>query len=286
MERRERFNQAVIAAKQKKYKPARYMLRGLLAEDPNDVDSLLLYALVAENKEDAIQSLKKILQNDPDHRIAFIELSKLKYAPPQAIPVPLPTPTAHTSTVKPVPPPIPTKKGESKQEIETQKRPKKKKNNLVELIFLGVLVFTCLCIGFGVIMELSKQGILPQLTTSVPTPTENQVFDILYENINAMNVESVSRYMATVHPDSAAYDTTEAALQKSFQLLDLQVQIDQLEVVKQTRSEVQVSFKLTTRKIRGPDFRDNLVTGVMTLRKDGELWKIYKQKTDDVIYLD
>jgi hypothetical protein len=61
-----------------------------------------------------------------------------------------------------------------------------------------------------------------------------------------------------------------------------------LEIASQTSTRVEVAFVLTTRKVRGPAFRENQVIGVVTLKKDkddGDKWKIYSQTTDDVIYL-
>lgn len=140
--------------------------------------------------------------------------------------------------------------------------------------------------GFAILGEMSNQGILPKAATSVPTPAEWQIFAVLHENIDAMNNRSISRYMATVHPDSAAYSMTEDALRESFATFQLQSSIGELEVVKQTSTLIEVSFVITTRKISGPAFRNNQVYGIMTLKKDGDTWKIYKQKTDEVIYID
>ena len=47
-----------------------------------------------------------------------------------------------------------------------------------------------------------------------------------------------------------------------------------------------IFFVLTTKKINGPTFRDNRVTGTMYLRKVDGAWKIYDQKISNVEYLD
>jgi hypothetical protein len=70
-----------------------------------------------------------------------------------------------------------------------------------------------------------------------------------------------------------------------YQTYDLWHTISGLEVTKLTNKEARVSFMLTTERIRGPAFRDNVVTGVFILRKDNGEWKLYDQTVDDVEYL-
>ena len=83
------FYQAVIYAKEKDYHAARAMLRNLLYLYPDDIEGLLLFSIVAQNRDGSIQALKRILKINPDHEIAFAELAKLKYAPPESIPSPM-----------------------------------------------------------------------------------------------------------------------------------------------------------------------------------------------------
>ncbi len=51
------------------------------------------------------------------------------------------------------------------------------------------------------------------------------------------------------------------------------------------KNEVVVAFILTTRKIRGPSFRDNKIDGEMILKKEEGYWKIYDQDVHNVKYL-
>ena len=78
MERKEVLNRAVVAAKEKDYVTARKILQGLLKQNSQDVDALLLFALVANKKEHAVQALKKILKIDPSHKIAREKLAQLE----------------------------------------------------------------------------------------------------------------------------------------------------------------------------------------------------------------
>jgi len=107
---------------------------------------------------------------------------------------------------------------------------------------------------------------------------------VVYENIRASNAEDVDAYMATIHPDSPAYASTREMLATIFQNYDLKYSVSGLNVLEETSREVRLSFVLITQKIRGPDFRDNKITGVMVLRKDGDKWKIYDQTVDKIDY--
>jgi hypothetical protein len=111
------------------------------------------------------------------------------------------------------------------------------------------------------------------------------VVQVVFENIIAANREHLGAYMATIHPDSPRYRTEQAMIQSAFSLYDLSYEIFIPEMLEQGESEAVISFVLTTRKVQGPAFQDNTVTGEMTLRKHEGEWKIFDQRKDDLQYL-
>lgn len=169
MERDDIFNQAVVRAQEKDFKAARSLLRNLLFKYPEDINALLLFSLVAENKKSSIQALKQILQIDPDHDIAFARLAKLKYAPPEKA-------LAHY-----VPPPPRAAPAQASSQAITQEMPRLKKpqaqvaarpqikvthhtggkpketekKNNIDPILLGVLVIIYLCVFLIVIQVIA-----------------------------------------------------------------------------------------------------------------------------------
>jgi hypothetical protein len=108
---------------------------------------------------------------------------------------------------------------------------------------------------------------------------------VIIENIRASNAESVNHYMATIHSKSPSYQSTKSMTQEAFSLFDLSYKVSGLKIITQTKNEVVVAFTLTTRKIRGPSFRDNRINGEMILREEDGKWKIYEQVVHDVKYL-
>jgi tetratricopeptide (TPR) repeat protein len=167
-ERDDFFYQAVIYAKEKDYRAARAMLRNLLFQYPDDIEGLLLFSIVAQNRESSIQALKRILQIDPEHQIAFTKLAQLKYAPPELASIP--TPTAPLPPLKPidVPPPqpaltpiasrVPQPKApeENIQRESIEPGPvfqhqdnftkRKKKLRTFDIVLLSLLIIACLCL--------------------------------------------------------------------------------------------------------------------------------------------
>ena len=134
--------------------------------------------------------------------------------------------------------------------------------------------------GIGII----SSGGLSSLGSSQPTPTDQQLFDVLHTNAQAGVTKTWTAYMATIHPNSPLYDQTEDALKDMFAQFDLDFEFYDLTVTSLKSNEAKIHFSLMTRKRAGPDFRNNIVIGTMILRPDNGVWKIYNQEVEDVQY--
>ena len=160
------------------------MLRNLLFQYPNDIEGLLLYSIVAKNKEGSIQALKRILQIDQDHEIAFAKLSKLKHAPPELLSIPTPTaplptnqpiptpkpsliPIPDPDPVQPMPQPTSTEKEILRKRLEANKASaplnvpvngkKKKKKRIFDIVLIGLLtllIMACLCVSMLAVQKM------------------------------------------------------------------------------------------------------------------------------------
>jgi tetratricopeptide (TPR) repeat protein len=271
------FNQAVAAAKQKDFATARTLLKQLLKQEPNNVDAWLLGAYVVESHSDAIRCYERALQIDPDNAYAKQKLAELQALPPEPATVkppvqpaaPQPKP-AQVKTVSPPPaaPPAPPEQ--------------KSKSNTWVFVLAGVLI-GALCLAVAGIGIISSGG-LSNLGAAQPTPTNQQLFDVLHENARAGVTEDLDAYMATVHPGSPMYDQTEEVLKEMFTTYDLDFEFYDLTVTSLKANEAKIHFSLITRKRAGPDFRNNIVIGTMILRPDNGVWKIYNQEVEDVQY--
>ena len=108
----------------------------------------------------------------------------------------------------------------------------------------------------------------------------------LKAQINAMNGEDLPAFMSYLHPDNVAFKSAESTTRQLFNDYELRTVLEKTEAVSLTEGEAKVKFTQLTQKLSGPEFRDNRVTGLHTLRKDHGVWKIFATEADGVVYLD
>jgi tetratricopeptide (TPR) repeat protein len=268
------FDQAVAAAKQKDFASARTLLKQLLKQDPTNLNAWLLGAHVVESRSDSIRCYERALQIDTNNTFAKKKLAELQALPPEPAPVVHPSPSVATPQ---------TKTSTPKAEDIPQAPPSKKSNSTTWIFILAGVLIVTLCLGIGCIGIISSGG-LPSLGSSQSAPTDQQLFDVLHVNAQAGIDEDLEAYMATIHPDSPLYDQTEDVLIDLFALYDLDFKFYDMTVTNLKSNEAKIHFSLLTRKRAGPDFRNNIVIGTMTLRPDNGVWKIYNQEVEDVQY--
>ena len=108
--------------------------------------------------------------------------------------------------------------------------------------------------------------------------SKKEAMAVIFNNLKAMEDEDVEAVMETVHEDSAAYENTRKVCEYLFKIYDVKYEIQELKVVKETADTIDISFIQITRKVSGPDFRDNKIKGIHTLKKSGNVWKIFSTK--------
>ena len=309
------YNQAVAAARHKDYAVSCSLVKQSLKLDPNSLDAWLLAARVVDKKTDAIYCCKRILMLDPGNAYAKEILARLEgeqiatsvpAVPASAgSPSPAPAPTENPAKppfqgMKPIggPPsggsaplvspfnqpvePQPSAAAVSKPETPTPPQSESKKGTswvILGAILLGVCVLAIL--GLAVFSPgMFSTG------PAQPTPTSDELFRVLYANARAANGEDLATYMTQIHPKSPGRAQTEEGLKQVFANYDVDFRFSDLELQDLTDKEAKIHFVLTTKKIRGGEFRDNSVTGVMILRPDEGVWKIYNQEVENVEYFD
>ena len=265
-------------------------IQKLLGEQSNEFD--FLFETTDEAVDKAVQEPAGSQQDIP--ALDFSHLYKQpadndsRQSQPQAIdPPPTPYPNA-AMEARPEQQP-------QQQKPTTKKRVQKKKRRFsaieIALVILIVIMCLCLCvIGFA---AFAKNSVLESLEYSElllqePTDLPDDVIAVIYENIRASNAKDFNRYMATIHADSPAYNTTKETIETAFSdEFTLSYKISDVYIVEQGSNKAIVHFTLTTKLVSGSiSFRDNQVTGKMTLRREDGSWKIYDQKVDNVAYLD
>jgi len=304
------YNQAVAAARRKDYAASSSLVKQSLKLDPNSLDAWLLAARVVDKKSDAIYCCKRILLLDPGNVYAKENLAKLEgeqaAAAPFAAPVNPPSPTPAPAE-NPAKPPFQGMKPIGGQSAggtaplvspftqpveshppmaaisnqETPPLPPAPKNGTSWIILGAILLGVCVLAALGVAV-FSSGTLSPG--PAQPTPTSDELFRVLYANARAANGEDLATYMTQIHPKSPARAQMEESLKQVFAAYDLDFRFSNLELQSLKKNEAKIHFVLTTKKISGGEFRDNSVTGVMILRPDEGVWKIYNQEVEDVQY--
>lgn len=303
------FDQAVEAARRKDNASARALLKQILTQEPHNLNAWLLASHVVESRSDAIDCLKRVLQLDPKHAYARQRWFKLQggqsgnagvqtadAAPPVSHPNPVVAGRLKIEDVWKAPhsdpaPPNEYAISQSRPVLENKEQPLQTPiprkhtagftTNYGAIITGAVAVILCCLVIFGVV-TISENG--APFASAQPTPADEHFFNVLYMNARAANEENVEAYMATIHPESPSYGRTASTLRDMFAQYDLEFWFYDLSVTNRKPTEAKIHFSLRTTKIRGPAFRNNIVTGTMILRLDNGVWKIYDQDVDGVQY--
>jgi hypothetical protein len=161
----------------------------------------------------------------------------------------------------------------------------KRANREVKILWgIGILTACCFFVIFGVSLFQSQIPFSLGLITE-PTSSPDDLYASIYNNIRAANSENITAYMGTIHSKSPLYGQTERLIEEAFTKYDLSYYVSELEIEEQSKSQAEIHFLLTTRKIRGPAFRDNSIEGIFIMRPEDGVWKIYDQKVIDIQYL-
>jgi hypothetical protein len=196
---------------------------------------------------------------------------------------PEPASPSFASPENPIPAPLPQQPYPAQAYIPPVTSPPKRKIGTLGIILLSVLGLLVCCLGLFGINYLLGNPIKDLLAGQ--GSADAKILAVIQENVDAMNAEDIQRYMATIHPGSPSYQTTEQSLPQIFEYFDLKATVTDLAIVSRTSTEIQVSFTLTTVKLQGPAFRDNRIKGIFFLRQDNGQWKIYNQTIQNVEYL-
>jgi ketosteroid isomerase-like protein len=289
----ELLTQGIAAAKAGRRAEARELLMQALKLDRDSELAWLWLSGVVDTVAERRTCLQEVLAISPANAMARRGLEHLQAVePPPVSPVPAATPTlpaVPAPVASPTPhivpsPQVPSLEGASRLPAAAAKE-KRAQGGVDWLVVVGVVgvVGVMCCIAFMLIAQFGRsqsQG------AASPTDYPGEITSVVYENIAAHNAEDADRYMATLHSGAPNYDITRQTLIDMYRSYDLQHTVTDVELLKVSGDRAEVSFTLTTRKVRGPAFRDNRVVGVFIMRKEDGRWKLYDQRVDDIEYLE
>lgn len=105
---------------------------------------------------------------------------------------------------------------------------------------------------------------------------------LIEANARYMNEENFDKVMNTIHKDSPSYPASEIMIKQLFERYDLNYKIVSMKVLEDNNSEAKIEFVQITKKLNGPEFKNNKATGIHRLKKDGDSWKIYSTEMTDI----
>lgn len=117
-------------------------------------------------------------------------------------------------------------------------------------------------------------------------PTDEELITVLEENMDTFHNKDLEAHMKTIHSESPAYDVTERDVKSLMDLYTLKMELLGTEVIEKTEKIAKVAYTQRTTKLAGPEFQNNEVTGVHTLRPENGEWKIVSTVIETTVYLD
>lgn len=191
-------------------------------------------------------------------------------APPVQMQQPAPPPAYQQAPQYPQqPPPYP----QTPPIYNPYSQPKSSSTNVA--IFLVILAFAvALVVGFLVIKNASMG------------PEKDAVLAVIRENLDACRRNDIEGIMATMDPQSPKYEQTRNVMEQMMsQQYVLSYEMKEARVTSISDTEARVHVVQVTRKISGPDFRDNEVTVTdILVKRDGQ-WKLSDTIVEHINYL-
>jgi hypothetical protein len=109
-----------------------------------------------------------------------------------------------------------------------------------------------------------------------------QIKAVLYRNLQRVREENLELAMSTIDKKSPDYQKTRDLTTEVFNVYDLQYAMNSINIINVSQSEAKVRTIITTKKISGPEFRDNMVTSINTLKKTNGQWKMFSTTIESV----
>ncbi|MGV8120635.1 MAG: FecR domain-containing protein [Candidatus Xenobiia bacterium LiM19] len=111
------------------------------------------------------------------------------------------------------------------------------------------------------------------------------ILRVLYRNTEALQNRDLKAYMETIDPTCSSYQNTETQSRRLCQQYSLKIELYDVKVREIRGNEAKVEFCQKTVKLAGPEFHNNIITGVHTFRKVAGSWKLSSTKINITRYL-
>lgn len=100
--------------------------------------------------------------------------------------------------------------------------------------------------------------------------------EVMEANMQALRKEEVKGAMSAIHSKSPMYEQTESLMERLFEEYDLQYRLLSCTYLGTDGEYAVARVKQETKRIKGPEFRNNTADTVQIFRKENNSWKIWQ----------
>jgi len=101
----------------------------------------------------------------------------------------------------------------------------------------------------------------------VPAADKEKILALINRQAETSNKEDLDGYIATFDPESPDLDQLKEQTKQVFSQYDVKIVIENASIVDYTGTEAVVYFTQTTEKLKGPQYQNNRVHAIVTLKK-------------------
>jgi len=119
----------------------------------------------------------------------------------------------------------------------------------------------------------------------VGIPEDEVLISVIEKNLQMSRDEDADGFLATIHEEAAGYSTIKQGLEQMFDAYDFNYELKEADVLEKSRDKARVHFIQITKKVSGPEFQDNELEGIHTLKRSKGEWKILNTEVTNVRFL-
>ena len=116
-------------------------------------------------------------------------------------------------------------------------------------------------------------------------PEDEVLISVVEKNLQMSQEENTEGILETIHEEAPGYSTLKQGLEQMFNAYDFSYELKEADVLDKSRDEARIHFIQVTKKISGPEFQDNEVEGIHTLKRSKGAWKILNTEVTNVRFL-
>ena len=121
----------------------------------------------------------------------------------------------------------------------------------------------------------------------VDPATAKELKDVISSNLYACSKRNLTMAMGTIHPESPTFESSQDMMRYIFARLRLKYTLEKTEVIDVRGGEARIKVTQATQKISGnAAFRDNRVTIIHTLKRDGQKWKMFSSEAQSIQFFE